>query len=64
MEIQTREFGIIEVEEDALYDFPDGIYGFESEKKFAVFSRQIDEYSFLYLQSVENLFPCFLVFEP
>ena len=64
MKIQTREFGMIEVEEDAIYEFPDGIYGFELEKKFAIFSRQIEDCSFLYLQSIGSLFPCFLVFEP
>ena len=64
MEIQTREFGLIEVGEDAVYEFADGIYGFESEKQFAIFSRQIEDCSFLYLQSVGSLFPCFLVFEP
>lgn len=64
MKIQTREFGVIEIEKDAFYEFPDGIYGFESKKEFAVFSRQIEDVSFLYLQSTETLFPCFLVFEP
>lgn len=64
MEIQTREFGIVQVEEDAVYEFPEGVYGFENDSKFAVFSKEIEEYSFLYLQSVDNLVPCFMVFEP
>jgi flagellar assembly factor FliW len=64
IEISTREFGIIEVEEDAVYEFPEGIYGFESDKRFAVFSRQIEDFSFLYLQSMDHLVPCFMVFEP
>jgi len=64
MEIKTREFGTIQVEDDAVYEFPEGIYGFESDKKFAVFSRNIEDFSFLYLQSMDHLFPCFMVFEP
>ena len=64
MEVRTREFGIIEVEEDAIYEFPEGIYGFETDKRFAVFSKQIEDFSFLYMQSMDNLVPCFLVFEP
>lgn len=64
IEVNTREFGIIEAKEDAVYEFPDGIYGFESDKRFVVFSREIEGYSFLYLQSMDNLVPCFLVFEP
>ncbi len=64
MEINTREFGSIEVEEEAVYEFPNGIYGFESDKRFAIFSREIEDTSFLYLQSLDHLVPCFMVFEP
>ncbi len=64
MEINTRDFGIIEVENDAVYEFPDGLYGFEEDKKFAVFSRSFEDVSFLYLQSIDHTVPCFLVFEP
>ena len=62
--INTREFGVIEVEEDAVYEFPEGIYGFESDKRFAVFSREIEDFTFLYLQSMDHTIPCFMVFEP
>lgn len=64
MQINTRDFGIVQVEDDAVYEFADGLYGFEDEKKFAVFQKPFDEVSFLYLQSVQNIDPCFLVFEP
>jgi len=37
MEINTRDFGIVQIEEDALYDFPEGVYGFEEDTCFAVF---------------------------
>lgn len=64
MEINTRDFGIVQIEEDALYDFPEGVYGFEDDTCFAVFHKTFDDVSFLYLQSVQNIIPCFLVFEP
>ena len=64
MEINTRDFGPIHVEEDAIYEFSEGLYGFEEDKKFAIFQKSFDEISFLYLQSIEHLDPCFLVFEP
>jgi len=64
MEINTRDFGIVQVEEDAIYDFPEGLYGFEDDKQFAVFAKSFEDVSFLYLQSVQNPVPCFLVFEP
>jgi len=64
LKIDTRDFGVIEVEEDAVYEFPEGIYGFEEETRFAIFSRPFEDISFLYLQSAKNHDPCFLVFEP
>ena len=64
MNINTRDFGIIQVEDDAVFVFEDGLYGFEDSKKFAVFEKSIDDISFLYLQSLDHEIPCFLVFEP
>ncbi len=64
MEINTRDFGIIEVQEDAIYEFDDGLYGFEDARKFAIFEKSFDDISFLYLQCIDSLIPCFLVFEP
>ncbi len=64
MEINTRDFGVIQVEVDAIYEFPAGLYGFENDKNFAIFEQSIEDISFLYLQSVDHLIPCFLVFEP
>ena len=62
--INTRDFGTVEVEEDAVYEFPDGVYGFEEDNRFAVFSRPFADITFLYLQSTDHPAPCFLVFEP
>lgn len=64
MEITTRDFGIVEVEDDAIYEFDDGLYGFEDVKRYAIFAKPFDEVSFLYLQSIDSIVPCFLVFEP
>lgn len=64
MEINTRDFGPVQVENDAIYDFPSGLYGFEEDTKFAIFAQPYEDISFLYLQATENLHPCFLVFEP
>ncbi len=64
MEINTRDFGIVEVQDDAVYEFDDGLYGFEDVRKFAIFEKAIEDISFLYLQSVDSIVPCFLVFEP
>ena len=65
MEINTRDFGLVQVDDEAIYEFPEGVYGFEEDKHFAVFEKNIEkDVSLLYLQSVENPVPCFLVFDP
>ena len=64
MDINTRDFGTVQVESDAIYDFPSGLYGFEKATRFAVFAQTYEDIAFLYLQSTETLDPCFLVFEP
>ncbi|MDD2294309.1 MAG: flagellar assembly protein FliW [Eubacteriales bacterium] len=64
MEINTRDFGAIQVDADAIYEFSEGLYGFEEDKEFAVFPKVFDDVSLLYLQSTKNATPCFLVFEP
>lgn len=64
MEINTRDFGTVEVGDDAIYEFDDGLYGFEDIKRFAIFAKDYDDVSFLSLQAVDSLTPCFLVFEP
>ena len=33
VEINTRDFGLIEVEDTAIYDFPEGVYGFEDDNE-------------------------------
>jgi flagellar assembly factor FliW len=64
MEINTRDFGILEVQDDAIYEFDEGLYGFEDTGKFAIFEKSFENVSFLYLQCIDSIVPCFLVFEP
>lgn len=64
MEINTRDFGKVSVEDNSVYTFPHGIYGFEEDTEFALFVQTLDGLPFLYLQSTKNDVPCFLVFEP
>lgn len=64
MEVNTRDFGIVTVDDDAVYEFDEGLYGFEDAKRFAIFEKAIEDVSFLYLQATDSIVPCFLVFEP
>lgn len=65
MDIKTRNFGVVTVQQDAVYSFPAGVYGFEDCHEFAIFQHDLDdELSLLYLHNTQGDFPCFLVFEP
>ncbi len=62
MEIKTRDFGLIDIEEKELIDFPHGVFSFEEHKKFVFIENQ--GYTALWLQSAQGENPCFIVFDP
>jgi flagellar assembly factor FliW len=64
MEVKTRDFGLIQIEEDSVYSFPEGIYGFEDIRSFVVFMHEEEGVSFVYLQALHSEKLCFLVFSP
>jgi len=62
--IETRDFGAIEVKEEDIYDFPNGLYAFEDNKKFALLSPLGEGVYPMWLQSVDDPALCFIVFNP
>ncbi len=62
--IETRDFGVLELHPEAIYQFPQGLYGFDSSTEFALFVKTVDEIDLLYLQSTQDPNLCFFVFEP
>lgn len=62
--IETRDFGEIDVEESAFFEFPNGVYAFEEEKSFALLSPLGAGIYPMWLQSVTNSSLCFIVFDP
>jgi flagellar assembly factor FliW len=64
MKVATRDFGTIQIDDDSVYSFPQGVYGFEASDAFAVFMHEEEGISFTYLQAVHAVDPCFLVFSP
>ena len=62
--IETRDFGTIEVDEKDVYDFPNGLYAFEDNKKFALLSPLGDDVYPMWLQSMDDPGLCFIVFNP
>ncbi len=64
IKLDTRDFGNIEVEENALIDFPNGVYAFEDDKKFALLNPLGAGVYPMWLQSTTNASLCFIVFDP
>ena len=64
MNIKTRDFGQIEVSEEKIILFQEGIPGFEEEKQFVVILNEDKENPFHYLQSVTNSELAFLIINP
>ena len=64
LKIETRDFGAIEVDEKNVYDFPNGLYAFEEDKKFALLSPLGEDVFPMWLQSLDDPSLCFIVFNP
>lgn len=64
VKINTRDFGEIEVSEDDIYTFPAGVFAFEDTRHFALISPLGEEVYPKWLQSTDDVAPCFVVFDP
>ncbi|MGN1109342.1 MAG: flagellar assembly protein FliW [Oscillospiraceae bacterium] len=64
MKIMTRDFGEQEVDESKIISFPEGIIGFENSKRYALLSPLGDGVFPMWLQSVDDKEPCFVVYDP
>jgi len=62
MKLETTRFGEIDIDEKERINFPQGLYGFKSEKEFVLLAT--DETPFFWLQSVANPELAFIVTEP
>lgn len=64
MEIETKHFGRIRVDETSILDFPNGIFGFEQENQFLLLPFAEEEDFLLCLQSVKTPSLAFTVVNP
>lgn len=64
MIIKTKDFGNVEICEEDIVKFPHGLYGFEDSKEFVVLSDNKEDNPFMWLQSVRNIEPRFVVIDP
>ncbi|MGN0687527.1 MAG: flagellar assembly protein FliW [Oscillospiraceae bacterium] len=64
MNIKTRDFGEIQIDESTIISFPTGIIGFEDTKRYTLLSPLGEDKFPMWLQSVEAPEPCFVVYDP
>lgn len=64
MEIKTKYFGAVRVDEATMLDFPNGIFGFEQENKFILLPFAKEEDFLLCLQSVNTPSLAFTLVNP
>ena len=61
--VDTKPFGKIEVEEKQIIDFPDGILGFEFEKKFIILDSN-EQSPFKWMQAYSEPDLAFVIIQP
>ncbi len=64
MQLNTKYFGVIEIDEKEILYFPLGIPGFENVKKFTLLGKQDNETPFFWLQGVDDPELAFVVTDP
>ncbi len=64
MIIETRQFGHVEIPDEEIIYFPEGLYGFEEIKEYVLLGRVEDDNPFKWLQAVRNPDVCFVVVDP
>jgi flagellar assembly factor FliW len=63
MNVQTTRFGMVQVEDDRIINFPSGLLGFSSFKRFVLLQPD-DQGVFFWLQSVDSPELAFVVTDP
>lgn len=64
MQLDTKYFGQITYEAEDVLDFPNGLFGFEGEKRFLLLPFSGSHGNMLCLQSVESTSPAFILMNP
>ncbi len=62
--IKTRDLGEQEIKQEDVINFPNGLFAFENAKSFALLTPLGREASPMWLQCIEEVVPCFIVFNP
>ena len=62
MEVLTKTNGVVQIQDDKILTFEEGLFGFEDYKKFALIDSEYEP--FIWLQSIENQNLAFLIIDP
>ncbi|HNO25209.1 MAG TPA: flagellar assembly protein FliW, partial [Leptospiraceae bacterium] len=62
-EIDSKPFGKIQIDERQIVDFPEGLFGFDQNRSFAVIEENPDTV-FKWLQSLEDPELAFVLIQP
>ena len=60
MLVKTRDFGEINISEDEILEFPEGVYAFEDDHRFVLISPCGENKYPMWLQSLDNENVCFI----
>jgi flagellar assembly factor FliW len=64
MELKTKHFGIIDIDENNIIDFPEGLPGFEKVKRFVLLNNPEENSPFRWLQGIDNGDLALVVIDP
>ncbi|HEX9059538.1 MAG TPA: flagellar assembly protein FliW [Clostridia bacterium] len=64
MQVATKHFGTIEIDDKNIIAFPEGLPGFESDRKFAIVENNGEGHPFKWLQSIVNPNTAFVIVNP
>ncbi len=64
MLINTRDFGELNISENEIISFSEGIYAFEDDHRYVLLSPCGENKYPMWLQSVDSVNVCFIVFNP
>lgn len=62
MKINSKDLGLLDVAQEDIINFPNGLFAFEEEHEFVLIDNE--GYKQKYLQSVRAEYPRFIVFDP
>ena len=63
MQVHTTRFGVVEITDDRIIDFPKGLLGFHERTRFCLLQPS-DEACFFWLQSIEDPDLAFVITDP